>query len=642
MYLSNSLDEQYRNKSFIVVDEEEFTDEDVANIKSQIEDMSDARIVMERHIALKSPEMFKKLCKAFPGVDFFIKVDDIEYDVNFMESQVFDREEMNKLFENNGIITENGSNLYLLGYTYGDDPRGRENRIPFSKVIQANARMNNWVEKIKKAKVDGKSLTPFEKYLYAYQIVTQFKYTEDQIFEARDISRVLSSKFIVCAGYSSILSELCRRVGIVCKRQYIKAHNTGNKHLDECSVNHEGCIFYLKDKKYGIDGFFYTDPTLDSYDSSIEEDTSITFSCIDPVEYEELYDNEEHMVIDEDSDFSNFYFLRDAKAIPYEKTFAESETMLDDISNALKNGYFDNSFSSFMTDNIYYLPDPNENWEGFNSGKDVFDKIYINDKSYTVDEISSDKELMTRLALKFYSISAFPQDENYHCLEAFYNHSLSKFIHKNHISLSEESKESVINTIVNTAKTNEGIVNDAQVLLSLADYNDFLTIFKCGTREKFNEIMHNPNKKSPSIDDYKKAMVNVYRANGHSKEEAVSKANFMVGSSIWVADSYGWGEKQVGNTFASEAKRTKPIQTIRRKEIEDFLKNINKEDITVDLIIKLIETEDISELENIGLPSSIYEKEEPADINDKDMSKKRAKFNSSKGAYLENTEDFLA
>jgi len=639
MYLSNSLDEQYRNKFFIIVDEEQFTDEDVNSIKQQITDMSDARIVMERHIALSKPELFEKLCKAFPGVDFFIKVDDIEYDVNFMESQVFNKEEMNRLFENHGVISSNGANLYLLGYTYDDDPRGRENRIPFSKVIQANARMNNWVERINNAKVDGKELTPFEKYLYAYKIVTQFKYTGDQIFEARDISRVLSSRFIVCAGYSAILSELCRRVGIVCKRQYIKADNTGDKLLDESDVNHEGCLLYLKDKKYGIDGFFYADPTLDSFDSSIEEDSSITFALIDPNEYDVIYDNEEHMVVDSESDFSNFYFLRDAKAIPYEKTFAESKTMIHDISDALKSGYFDNSFDGFMRENIYYLPQPNDDWNGFSSGTEVYDKLYLNNKSHTVDEIASDNELMTRLALKFYSVSAFPKDENYRCLEEFYTHSLSKYISNNYLYLNDEVVDKIISTLLDNAKTNESIYNDSNVLLSLADYNDFLTIFKCGSREKFNEILHTPNKKSPSIADYKKALVNVYRAEKKTKKEAVSASNFMVGSSVWVADSYGWGKKDITNSFAVEAKRVKPIETIRRKEIEEYLTKVGKENITVDLVMKLIETKDIEELENLGIPAEIYEDEETNDLKDRDQSRMKPRFMSSKGSLLEKTEE---
>ena len=433
---NHGLNKEY----YIVIDEEYFSEEDVALTKEQIPDMSMSRIVIERHMALKDPSFFERVCKSFPGIDVFVKVDDVEYDVNYKFSQIFNREEMTRLFENNNIINKYGGNLYLSGYTYGDDPLNRENKIPFNRVVQANARMNNWVDKINNAKVNGKSLTPFEKYLYAYQIVTQFKYTADEIFEARDISRVLSSKFIVCAGYSAILSELCRRVGIICKRQYIHS----DENVSGANINHEGCILQLKDPKYGIDGFFIADPTLDSFDSSIEEETSITYALMNIDEYNQLFDFNEHILVDNLSDFSNFYFLRDAKEIPYQKTFSESETMINDVSDALKNGYFDEKITTFLNHAINEIPIIEG---GYDKAFNFFDKIYLVDRPYTIDEIAKSEELLAYLAMQYYSLSVFDKDTNTRLLRDFFENSVNRYLENKYMNKQEDQNEKDLQSI---------------------------------------------------------------------------------------------------------------------------------------------------------------------------------------------------
>ena len=580
----------YANRQ-IIIDREDFTKEEVEEILKKMtqRDMERCRIVIDRNTALKGQEFFEKLCSLLPGIDVMIKVDDVEYDANFTDSQVFTREQMNTLFENNAVIEKYGAKLYISAYNYSDDPLKRENRIPFTKIIQANARMNNWVDKINKARVNGKPLSPFEKYLYAYQVVTQFKYTGDQIFEARDISRILSSKYIVCAGYSSILSELCRRIGIVCKRQFIHVYNTGNPELDAPNVlNHEECIVCLKDQKYGIDGFFITDPTLDSYDSAIEEGTSITHALIGLDEHDKLYNFGEEIVLDSFRDYSNYFFLRDAGAIPNVKLIYESPTYFEDVKTAFFSGVYDKNFNSFMTKKFAKTQFPKRVNSSITINGQSFNKLTFNGKPHTIEEIASDESLLTNLAYRYYACASIEENAESDVLKKFFDRSFAIYMRNNNIELNEQTIPAIIAKLQKTAKEDERIYNDNQVLIALGDLRDFTVVLNSGTFEILRDWKTKHALKSPTLEDYQRAMKVVYMARGDSREEAKKEAQFMINTSVWVADAFGWSHRGTQNPFAEEAKRTNPVFTVQMKEIENLAPLFEAIGTTVEHVKELI------------------------------------------------------
>ena len=599
MYIVNKQLYNNQIKTIIVVENAEISEEEVENLKKSITDVSKTRIVMDRSLALSSPGFFDTLCSAFPGIDVFVKVDDVEYDVNFKESQIFDNAQMDRLIQNNAIINKYGGELYLSAYTYGDDPLGRENKIPFSRVVQANSKMNNWVNRINNAKVDGKPLSPFEKYLYAYQIVTEFKYSEDQIFEARDISRILSGKFIVCAGYASILSELCRRVGIVCKRQFVHAEESENEENQQSVANHECCVLKLEDPKYNIDGFFLADPTLDSYDYAVEDGTTLTHALIGLDEYEKLNNGREHLIVDDNSNMSNFYFLRDSKILPNEKTFFESNSPKKDVEKAVKYNYFDESFGQFIQSSAKYL-NKTEGFKSYTLMPKEFKNIYLIDSPYSTEDISKSSTLLSNLALKTFS-TANIDDQNANELKRFFYESLDTYLNNNNIQINDDSIKNVSKYLMDTAKNDEQVLSDSQLLYSLAEYNDANVIFNCNTRQKFEEILNTHYDKVPTIKNYLDALKNVYMASGGDKESSSALADFMVNASVWLADALGWSKKDVTNVFAKEAKLTKPIETLKQQRYEEIAKNSENDNLTPEKLENMLKDKKFAELKKLGV-----------------------------------------
>ncbi len=124
---------------------------------------------------------------------------------------------------------------------------------------------------------DIKHLSPFEKYLAAYKLVTSFaKYAMEEDPNEWNISRSVyditnqdGEIKIVCAGYVNLLIELLERMGIKTALYWpVRIQN------DSLYYDHARLIIYLKDEKYGIDGIYMSDPTWDSkWDNNLPKNT---------------------------------------------------------------------------------------------------------------------------------------------------------------------------------------------------------------------------------------------------------------------------------------------------------------------------------------------------------------------------------
>lgn len=576
---------------YIIIEKPEVTDEDIKRIKEEMEKSPDKRkrfrIAMTREVALAGSELFEKLTKAFPEMDYFVQVDDVEYDSNFNNSQVFTTDEFISLLESNYTVEKAGRKLYFSGYNYVDDPLGKENKIPFSKIIQANMRMENWVEKINNAQVDGKPLSPFEKYLYAYQIVTQFKYTMDEVFQSRDVARVLSGKNIVCAGYTALLSELCRRCGIVCKKQLVHVYETGNEMLEpEAIVNHQECMVYLDDPKYGIKGFYISDPTNDSLDIFIDKSTTLTHALISTGEHDKIYGTNvdengikhgERIMIDERlmiGDFSNYYFLRDIGLVENIPLYTENSKNMQKLPIDIQNGKFDKEFSTFLKTYIANAPEEKRGNKSLTIQGIKFDKLTIGNKDYTIEQIASNNELFANLAVSYFSIMAFQQEPNTFILRRFFEKTLDQYKKANNFDYSQKAVNKFSNDLLEQIKTKPSIYNDPDILAALASISDISSYMKAKVPEKMNKIMKTKYP-TPSLDSFRNAMKVVYRARGDEEKLAEKEASEIVLDSVWVADAREWAGRSRKNEFLTEAKRTKPIWQ-ERKPILEKIKAILK------------------------------------------------------------------
>ena len=125
-------------------------------------------------------------------------------------------------------------------------------------------------------------MSPFEKYLFAYNIAKKFKkYKEKEKFSSasRNLYEVLDSDYIVCRGFVTLLSDLLTKLGIQ-NDHYGTAVDIGYDHVDNDTFdipddaiatvgNHDRIIVNIVDPKYGIDGIYLADPT---WDNKMDED----------------------------------------------------------------------------------------------------------------------------------------------------------------------------------------------------------------------------------------------------------------------------------------------------------------------------------------------------------------------------------
>jgi len=164
---------------------------------------------------------------------------------------IFDEKETETLNEHSKYLKEKGMKSSFLDeyidYSYDVD-----------EVIRANSKIDKWVKQIKSAKVDGQELSPLEKFLYVYNILSDYTYKSeneetDTYVKSRSIVNILNDDKIVCVGFANLLVTVCNKLNIPCINQdWVYASNKDG---------HAICNVYIKDEKYDIDGIYCSDPT---------------------------------------------------------------------------------------------------------------------------------------------------------------------------------------------------------------------------------------------------------------------------------------------------------------------------------------------------------------------------------------------
>ena len=122
-----------------------------------------------------------------------------------------------------------------------------------------------------------KKLSPFEKYIYIYNTVKQYKqYKEspDDKLASRELYSILENEYMVCTGYYHLLEDLLNKVGIPIIYRFVEIDTSydekdENEIISSVRKGHSRGYVYIKDQKYGIDGFYVTDPT---WDNNLEKD----------------------------------------------------------------------------------------------------------------------------------------------------------------------------------------------------------------------------------------------------------------------------------------------------------------------------------------------------------------------------------
>ncbi len=129
----------------------------------------------------------------------------------------------------------------------------RKNKYTAADILKFNKILDLFVSDIKNS-----DLSPYEKYISVYNIVKGFKkYLQNEFDigfddQSRSIYLLLQNYYMVCCGYANLLHSLLNRVGI---------DSTSYKWS---SGNHRLNYVKIEDPKYGINGFFKSDPTQDN------------------------------------------------------------------------------------------------------------------------------------------------------------------------------------------------------------------------------------------------------------------------------------------------------------------------------------------------------------------------------------------
>ncbi len=132
---------------------------------------------------------------------------------------------------------------------------GNNSTISIQEFEKTFVAINEIVEKIKKY-----NYSPFEALMYAYDLVRDRFYVQEDINEdygvSRDLTSALLGNKIVCLGFANIYNAVVKQLGISSMVFYLLDKNEKNS-------GHARNLIYIKDDKYNIDGFYFFDPTFD-------------------------------------------------------------------------------------------------------------------------------------------------------------------------------------------------------------------------------------------------------------------------------------------------------------------------------------------------------------------------------------------
>lgn len=189
----------------------------------------------------------------------------------------------NKEEFNKKLIQENidYQNLYI---------RIRHDTYSLKEYLEYEKMLYSFVEPAQK-------LSPFEKYIYAYDIVKKFKkYKKNKKdkMKSRRLYDILDNNYMVCVGYSRMLGDLLNKLEIeniehsidVGLKPYKALAQLKNKYKDEwnklsniekqnlinsqknyipeTTSGHSRRLIHLVDEKYNINGLYFSDPTWDN------------------------------------------------------------------------------------------------------------------------------------------------------------------------------------------------------------------------------------------------------------------------------------------------------------------------------------------------------------------------------------------
>ena len=190
------------------------------------------------------------------------------------------KNKLNELGKNNRILLKSNDKLKLNEFIFNVNikydnlfvqPELYE--VPFYSYLRMEKILYQMIE-------PAKDFSLFEKFIYVYNLTKRYKKykeNEDNRTASRNLYDLLENEYMVCVGFSNMLGDLCEKLDIETMdlSATVDVSYDGKEESDlskSISIEkdyHARRYVHLKDDKYGIDGYYVSDPT---WDNSIEND----------------------------------------------------------------------------------------------------------------------------------------------------------------------------------------------------------------------------------------------------------------------------------------------------------------------------------------------------------------------------------
>lgn len=368
------------------------------------------------------------------------------------------------------------------------------------------------------------NLSPLEKYLYAYNVAKKFKpYKEnsEDLFSSRSLYQILDNDYMVCVGFSKLLTDLLKKLGIDCKSVSVGVDISMDDLDDDITVipdtvisnkgGHARVMVNIDDPKYDVNGIYYADPT---WDNCMDKDT-YNFCLMTEQEYDLTYRANYFNVYETDelltaNSLEEFYFK-----INYYFKYKESVKKKDSEETYLsKVSSFKNEFVKFME--ILKKVDA-RNYEWYSS---IYSNLY-NVNNY----LPNGDRFMTRIQ------NVVKENHNKELTDAYNNlndkYSSVKFFDKNKNRYLDDVKRSLLDDLLGYIA---GIdpVRYQELKAKYGKYKDFNFEFDDRFISEFidevGEYVVTKNNNYVSGETLMSAIENVYeKAYGYSEEGLASK-----------------------------------------------------------------------------------------------------------------------
>lgn len=215
------------------------------------------KIYIDKEVSLDA-NYLEIILQRFPNANITIVTS--ESYANFSSDVLYNHEELEILTQNVNLVRTK----YNRDITFDDE-------FSIEQAIEASRKLNDWEKLINEATINGKPLSPLEKYMLAYSLVSKRYYKlekeGDSTALSRNIISVLNDDYICCAGFANTLANLCARIGIPCSTRTCAVWGSNELENTPHWENHSNCIVRIEDDKYDVHGFFNADPTWDAIKS---------------------------------------------------------------------------------------------------------------------------------------------------------------------------------------------------------------------------------------------------------------------------------------------------------------------------------------------------------------------------------------